>query len=597
MQRHLYLTLLLLAPILGSRPLRNVLMLAVDDLRTQLSVYPEGGPYMHTPNLGRIAARSVVFERAYVAVALCMPSRTALLTGRRPDTSRSWTIEASQWFRRNDTGANWITLPGAFKAAGYLTLGMGKIFHETMPAEDPRDARVSWSREAFYATGGKGAGGLFDPDAQPKGSADRTVFRAPDVDEPSMQDGNLTDHAVSTIEQLANGTFGADVAQGERPFFLAIGLHKPHIPWVCPARFWDQYPIETIPAVPHATLPGPSVSAQDWQIRGSCNTDDMKGFCANMSDGHPMDARYPLDGQTLSAAGAAFQRQAYFACVSWMDANVGRVLDAFEKTQFAANDWNGTVLVFWGDHGYHLGDNDLWEKMTNYEHATKIPLMIGCGGADRCVGRSAALVESLDIMPTVLEEAGVVPPTRTGASSSIACPKTASESRRTRLCAEGRSLSAVLRAPRDAMNGGTNASLPFGASFSQFPRPEHPGSRVDLMCRDAGLALCRSADTPLGTGWCNATGQCPNKMGYTVRTGAYRYTAWVGFNKCEGAACPALLADWGTVYGVELYNHSGSPVPQHYGVETENIAGLAESASIQAELHALLYDFNTRRAA
>jgi hypothetical protein len=116
---------------------------------------------------------------------------------------------------------------------------MGKIFHETMPADDPQDARISWSPEAFYADGGqRGKGGLYDPIGQTKGQS-RTVSRVPDKDEPSMQDGNITDHAVATIERMANGTYGADVANGTRPFFLAIGLHKPHIPWVCPARFWD----------------------------------------------------------------------------------------------------------------------------------------------------------------------------------------------------------------------------------------------------------------------------------------------------------------------------------------------------------------------
>ena len=235
--------------------------------------------------------------------------------------------------------------------------------------------------------------------------------------------------------------------------------------------------------------------------------------------------------------------------------------------------------------------------MTNYEHATKIPLMIGCGGAEVCVGRSPALVEAIDITPTILEEAGVVPRTPSGAASAIACPATASASRRTDWCTEGRSLSAVLRAPRDAAHSGVNASAPFGAAFSQFPRPEHPNARVDLMCRDAHLKLCKSAGNPGGNGWCNDTGVCPNKMGYTVRTHAYRYTAWVAFNKCEGGECPALLADWGTVYGVELYNHSASPVPQDYNIETENIAGRPGSAAVEARLHALVHDFNTRGAA
>lgn len=188
-----------------------------------LSADPEGGSVMHTPNFERIAKQSVVFERAYVMVALCMPSRTSLLTGRRPDTSRSWTIEVDQWFR--NSAANWTTLPGRFKDAGYLTMGMGKIFHETMPSWDPQDARVSWSPEAFYETGGqRGKGGLFDPPGIGKEGAGALAHRFPDEEEPRMQDGNITDHAVATIQKMAAGEFGADVASGARKFFLAVGF-------------------------------------------------------------------------------------------------------------------------------------------------------------------------------------------------------------------------------------------------------------------------------------------------------------------------------------------------------------------------------------
>ncbi len=574
----------------AARPLRSVLMIAVDDLRTQLSIYPEGGAYMKTPNIERLANRTVVFERAYVSVALCMPSRTALLTSRRPDTSRSWTIEKDQWFRRNDTGSNWTTLPGAFKAAGYLTLGMGKIFHEGMPADDPQDARVSWSPEAYYPRGSQaGHGGLYDPRGISAGGT--LAHRFTDDEEPHLQDGNLTDHAVATIEKMANGSFGADVASGERPFFLAIGLHKPHVPWWCPARFWDFYPLDEVPPAPHPLMPegAPAVSVQDWQIRGECSDKDVKQFCQNMSDGQPMSSRYPLDGTSLSRAAEAYQRQAYFACVSWMDANVGRILDAFDATQFARAE-EGVVYAFWGDHGYHLGDNDVWAKMTNFEHATHIPLMIGCGGASPCVGRSSALVEALDIMPTILEEAGVVPVTPAGAASAIACPVAASESRRVSLCTEGRSLSALLRAPNASSNQGHVATDPFGAAFSQFPRPEHPDQRVDVACRDQNLTKCSEP------GWCNQTGQCPNKMGYTIRTNQYRYTAWLPFNKCVGGDCPEMLADWDRVLAAELYNHSDAPVPSSYDMETHNIAGLESSKQVQEELHRLLKEANTKKA-
>ena len=238
--------------------------------------------------------------------------------------------------------------------------------------------------------------------------------------------------------------------------------------------------------------------------------------------------------------------------------------------------------------------------MTAFEHATKIPLMIGCGGGEACTGRSAALVEAVDIMPTVLEEAGVIPPTPPGAASAIPCPAAALASRATPLCTEGRSLSAVLRAPRAPEHSGTDRSAPFGAAYSQFPRPEHSDKGVDLSCREAGLARCNSTSPfgvgGAGSGWCNATGECPNKMGYTIRTDRYRYTAWVPFHKCAGPGCPALLADWDRVLAVELYNHSASPVPQNYLMETENIAGRPASAAVERELHALLRAANTRGA-
>ena len=304
---------------------------------------------MHTPNFERIAKQSVVFERAYVMVALCMPSRTSLLTGRRPDTSRSWTIEVDEWFR--NSGGNWTTLPGKFKEQGYLTMGMGKIFHETMPSWDPQDARVSWSPEAFYEHGGQNKnGGLWDPKginppglegAEGKGPL---AYRFPDEDEPMIQDGNITNHAIATIEKMASGGFGADVASGTRPFFLAVGFHKPHVPWYAPARFWDLYPLDTVPPTPHPGLVTGSVSVamQDWQALGFCAQPDMNASC------EPLSKAYPLDNTTFPHAAAQYARQAYFATVSWTDANIGKVLDAFEKTSFA--DGNDYVLAVWGDH-------------------------------------------------------------------------------------------------------------------------------------------------------------------------------------------------------------------------------------------------------
>ena len=201
------------------------------------------------------------------------------------------------------------------------------------------------------------------------------------------------------------------------------------------------------------------------------------------------------------------------------------------------------------------GDLDQWAKMTNFEHATRIPLIIALpGSGDTHVrkdgmrgARSPALVHAQDIFPTLSEEAlGVALPT---------CPRLSAASRDVSLCTEGRSLSPLLRQP----------DRPWAtAAYSQFPRPEHPGSVESVGCRSQGI---------------NET-SCPNKMGYSVRTDTYRYTAWVGFNRSSGTA------NWSDVHARELYNHSEAPVPVNYNMETVNLAERPESAGLVARLHA-----------
>jgi iduronate 2-sulfatase/deleted-in-malignant-brain-tumors protein 1 len=239
---------------------------------------------------------------------------------------------------------------------------MGKIFHETMPKSDPQDCIHSWSPEACFPNGGeRGKGGLYDPDGFPEGGKYGLAHKFPDEMEPQLQDGNITDHAVQVIQDLASGKFGADVANMSRPFFLAVGLHKPHVPWFAPARFWDYYPLDKLPPVPHPGLPtnNQNVALQDWQVRSWCEKDvDMGQHCGKHSQ-TPLDELYPTDNTTISADGAAYMRQAYFATVSWTDANIGKILDAFEATIF--ND--EVVIAMWGDHGWHLGDNDQWAKV------------------------------------------------------------------------------------------------------------------------------------------------------------------------------------------------------------------------------------------
>jgi len=219
-----------------------------------------------------------------------------------------------------------------------------------MPKYDPQDTKNSWSPECVYKGGGmKGTGGLFDPagDGGKLGGKGNLAFRFPDNVEGRLQDGNITNHAVEVIGDMQAGKYGADVASGERPFFLAVGLHKPHIPWWAPARFWDLYPIDKVPPTPHPGLPTNCVNAslQNWQEVGACEDKDMKRIC------EPLTKAYPLDNTTVPVAAQLYSRQAYFASVSWTDANLGRVLDAFDATSIS----KGAVLAFWADHGWCVG--------------------------------------------------------------------------------------------------------------------------------------------------------------------------------------------------------------------------------------------------
>ena len=235
----------------------------------------------------------------------------------------------------------------------------------------------------------------------------------------------------------------------------------------------------------------------------------MGEYCGPKSP-HPLTPTFPLDNTTIVDEGIRIMRQAYYASTSWTDANVGKILDAFEENGFA---WNNTVVVFWGDHGWHLGDNDQWAKMTNFEHATRIPLVISTPGG-RTGEREPALVEAIDLFPTLVEEAANARRTapkpfgleRWDAASSLtplsACPVNHNQSRAVDLCTEGRSLSALLHDGHGG-SGGSGARSPatWAAAFSQFPRPEHPNSKVDLECFNES--------TPLA--------DCPDKMGYSIR--------------------------------------------------------------------------------
>jgi len=357
----------------------NVLLICIDDLKPTLGCY--GDALAKTPHIDRLAARSVRFDRAYCNQAVCSPSRNALLTALRPQTLGIYDLGTNVRASRPDV----ITFPQHFKAHGYRTQGLGKIFHV---GHGNHEDEASWSVPHFkaksigYALKENQAptreGALFDnrsPASLPKGAA----YESADVPDNVYGDGAIADEAVRRLETLAT--------QPGRPFFLAVGFLKPHLPFCAPKKYWDVHDRSAFP-LPALSAPpagAPSFAPTTWgELR------NYKG----------MPEQGPVDADTTRTL-----IHGYYAATSYMDAQLGRVLDALDRTGLATN----TIVVLWGDHGWHLGDHGMWCKHTNYEQAARIPVLVHAPGMTE--GRaSGALLESVDLFPTVATLAGLPPP-------------------------------------------------------------------------------------------------------------------------------------------------------------------------------------------
>lgn len=357
----------------------NVLFIAVDDLRPELGCY--GARHIKSPNIDKLAASGLLFERAYCQLAVCNPSRNSLLSGCRPDTTG---VFDNQHFLRPNM-PDVVTLPQHFKNNGYTTLSLGKIFHhsEREPGDDPQ----SWSEPAWYH--GEPYKHWFTKEsldyvkklkALPKNKQPKQLRAAPfeSANEPDdvYPDGQTAVKAIETLQRLK--TDG-------KPFFLGVGFVKPHLPFTCPQKYWDLYPADTIKLpdnyYPPKDVPEPAL--HNWYELRSYGTVPPKG-------GIP-------DEMALNLI------RGYRACVSFTDAQVGRVLDELDRLGLREN----TIIMLWGDHGYHLGENGIFTKMTNFELGTHAPLIV-CRPQRKSAGRrSRALVEFVDIYPTLAELCGL----------------------------------------------------------------------------------------------------------------------------------------------------------------------------------------------
>jgi choline-sulfatase len=351
----------------------NVLFIAVDDLRPEINA--SGSSLIKTPNLDRIAARGTTFERAYCQQAVCSPSRSSLMTGRRPDATRVWDLETH--FRQALPNA--VTVAQHFKDHGYHSMGMGKIFHGGF------DDTLSWSEPSQYpkapAYVSETALKMQDDPANidKKGRA-----RGPAVESADVPDDTYTDGKVA---RLAAKTLG-ELKQKGRPFFLAVGMARPHLPFVAPKKYWDLYDPAKIyvPAFQKLPAGAPAFVAH--------NNSELRSY-ADIPDEGP-----------ITEALARRLRHGYYASISYMDAQVGLVLDALEKEGLA----DDTIVVLWGDHGWQLGEHGLWHKHTNFELAARAPLLISAPGQKAAGRKSASLAEFIDIYPTLADLCGLPRP-------------------------------------------------------------------------------------------------------------------------------------------------------------------------------------------
>ena len=360
---------LLLAPLtaLHAADLRpNVLLLVSDDLAATLGCY--GFPAAKTPNLDALAARGVRFERAYCQFPHCNPSRSSFLTGLRPGTTR--VTDNADVLYANLPGV--MTLPHHFREHGYLTARCGKIFHLGVPSgdesmDDPQgwDFGEPFKSELPYPPKRESAVKI------KAGKKDGLAWQEIPCADDDLIDGGHARAAIGWLEQRDE----------TKPFFLAVGFHRPHLPLVAPAKYFDLYPLDAItlptePADDEADIPAP---ARNGAVPG-----------------------YALTATPEQRRAAI---RAYLATVSFMDAQAGRVLDALTRLGVAER----TIVIFTSDHGWHLGEHGLWHKRSLFEECARVPLIVSIPGMKTRGQSSAGLVELLDLFPTLCDLTGVPP--------------------------------------------------------------------------------------------------------------------------------------------------------------------------------------------
>lgn len=373
----------------------NVLFVIVDDLRPELGCY--GNEEIKTPGFDAFAEQAVTFRRAYCQASACAPSRAAVMTGLRPDTSQVWDLRGK--FRQNMPEV--VTIPQHFKKHGYHTVSMGKIFHNHMPdlvSFDEPDLKpveymtpemIDRDAESFYYDDElnrelaevREQRLARNPNAYADGWAYGRSTENSDAPDNAFYDGAQTELAIETLKRLKDQ---------EEPFFLALGYYRPHLPFVAPKKYWDFYDEQTLPMADNSFLPHnspPMAMNSAYELKGCYDLEDTK---------HP--AAGQLDEET-----ARRLKHGYYASVSYVDACFDKLLKGLHDLELAED----TIVVVWGDHGWKLGEHGSWCKQTNYDIDVRVPLIIRAPDANTPGANCDRLVELIDLYPTLCDVAGI----------------------------------------------------------------------------------------------------------------------------------------------------------------------------------------------
>jgi iduronate 2-sulfatase len=347
----------------------NVLLICIDDLKPRIGCY--GDPLAQTPSMDRLAKRGVLFERAYCNQAVCSPSRNALLVGLRPQSLGIYDLPTN--FRKGSPNA--VSLPQHFKANGYFTQSFGKIFHV---GHGNTDDAASWSTESYKP---KGRNYQLADNQKAVNSKDGTkaaAFESADAPEELYNDWNIAQAAIEAMTEKS---------KSDQPWLMAVGFLKPHLPFVSPKKYWDLYDPNKIELAAYQQAPdgAPAYAPQ--------NSGELRAY-SNMPNQGPI--------------ADSLQRElihGYLASVSFTDHQIGRLLSRLDQLGLTES----TIVVLWGDHGWHLGDHGMWCKHSNYEQATRIPVIVSAPGKAQGAA-SKSMIESVDIYPTLCELAGIDTP-------------------------------------------------------------------------------------------------------------------------------------------------------------------------------------------